>query len=66
MDLIEENNGQIIQSEIQKKLNYSKAAISRNLKTLEKKDIIKKERKGMTMLITIRKKTNNYNNNKKN
>lgn len=56
MELVEKSNGKITQSEIQKILNYPKAALSRNLQTLEKKGIITKERKGMTMLVKINEK----------
>jgi len=56
MELLEKNDGKITQSELQKTLNYPKAALSRNLNSLEKKDIISKERKGMTMLVKIKEK----------
>ncbi|MDD3083540.1 MAG: winged helix-turn-helix transcriptional regulator [Candidatus ainarchaeum sp.] len=55
INLINENAGKITQAELQKKLNYPKASLSRNLNTLIKKEIIEKERKGMTMLIKIKK-----------
>lgn len=44
------------QAEIQKILQLPKASLFRNILTLEKKGIIKKERKGMTMLLTLQKK----------
>jgi uncharacterized membrane protein len=52
--LIESSGGKITQSQIQKTLNYPKAALSRNLEALIKKEIIEKERKGMTMLVKIK------------
>ncbi len=54
IELLEKNDGKITQAEIQKILNYPKAALSRNLETLEKKEIITKQRKGITMLIKIK------------
>ncbi len=54
IELLERNNGKITQAQLQKTLNYPKAALSRNLQTLEKKEIIEKERKGMTMLVKIK------------
>ena len=52
---LEKNKNKITQSELQKILNLPKASIFRNLLSLEKKGIITKERKGMTMLITLQK-----------
>lgn len=56
IESLEKNGGKITQSELQKTLNYPKAALSRNLDSLEKKEIITKERKGMTMLVKIKEK----------
>jgi uncharacterized membrane protein len=53
---LEKKKGQTTQAEIQKILSLPKASLFRNLAGLEKKGIIKKERKGMTMLITLQKK----------
>ena len=53
---IEKKNGKNTQAEIQKTLNMPKASLFRNIKGLEKKGIIKKERKGMTMILTLEKK----------
>lgn len=44
------------QAELQKKLGYPKSSLSRNLDSLEKKGIIKKERKGMTMFVSFEEK----------
>lgn len=54
LKLVKNNGGKITQAEIQKTLNYPKAALSRNLDSLIKKDIIEKERKGMSMLVKIK------------
>jgi len=54
LKLIKNKGGKITQAEIQKTLNYPKAALSRNLDSLIKKDIIEKERKGMSMLVKIK------------
>jgi len=55
---LEKKGGKTTQAEIQKILNLPKASLFRNISTLEKKGIIKKERKGMTMLLTLQKKRN--------
>jgi len=55
VERLEKNGGKTTQAELQKTLGYPKAALSRNLDTLEKKEIISKERKGMTMLVTLKK-----------
>ncbi len=54
--LLEKKNGRETQAEIQKILQLPKASLFRNIFTLEKKGIVKKERKGMTMLLTLQKK----------
>ncbi|MFA6064834.1 MAG: MarR family transcriptional regulator [archaeon] len=51
VDYLEKHNGKATQAEIQKATNLPKASLSRNLDGLERKEIIQKERKGMTMLI---------------
>lgn len=51
VEYLEKHNGKATQAEIQKVTNLPKASLSRNLDTLERKEIIQKERKGMTMLI---------------
>lgn len=56
---IEKKNGKNTQAEIQKTLGLPKASMFRNITSLEKKGIIKKERKGMTMLLTLQKKEKN-------
>lgn len=56
---IEKKNGKNTQAEIQKTLALPKASLFRNIATLEKKGIIKKERKGMTMLLTLEKRRKN-------
>ena len=56
VEQLEKKNGQNTQSEIQKTLKLPKASLFRNISTLEKKGIVKKERKGMTMLLTLIKK----------
>jgi uncharacterized membrane protein len=53
---LEKKGGQTTQVEIQKTLQLPKASLFRNILTLEKKGIVKKERKGMTMLLTLQKK----------
>jgi len=53
---LEKNAGKTTQAELQKVTNLPKASLSRNLNSLESKGIIKKERKGMTMLLTLIKK----------
>ena len=59
VEQIEKNGGKNTQSEIQKTLKLPKASLFRNISTLEKKGIVKKERKGMTMLLTLQKKRKN-------
>ena len=56
VEQLEKKNGQNTQAEIQKILQLPKASLFRNISTLEKKGIVKKERKGMTMLLTLEKK----------
>ncbi|MDD3085846.1 MAG: MarR family transcriptional regulator [Candidatus ainarchaeum sp.] len=53
---LENNKNYYTQTNLQKKLLIPKASLFRNLQGLEKKGIIKRERKGMTMLITLIKK----------
>jgi uncharacterized membrane protein len=50
-EVIEKNNGKATQAEIQKELGLPKASLSRNLRTMEKKGMIRKDKKGNTMLI---------------
>jgi uncharacterized membrane protein len=50
-----EKKGAMTQAELKKITEYPKAALSRNLAALEKKEIIQKERKGMTMLVMLKK-----------
>jgi uncharacterized membrane protein len=59
VEQIEKKGGKNTQSEIQKTLKLPKASLFRNISTLEKKGIVKKERKGMTMLLTLQKKRKN-------
>ena len=56
VNILEKENNNYTQSNLQKKLSLPKASLFRNLKGLEKKGIIRRERKGMTMLITLLKK----------
>lgn len=56
---IEKKNGKNTQAEIQKTLNLPKASLFRNIHSLEKKGIITKERKGMTMLLILKKNRRN-------
>ncbi len=51
---LKDNNGSATQKQIQDKTNLPKASLSRNIASLEKKGIIIKERKGMSMLITLK------------
>ena len=51
VEYLEKHNGKATQAELQKVTNLPKASLSRNLDGLERKEIIQKERKGMTMLI---------------
>ncbi len=55
IEQLEKKNGKNTQSEIQKILGLPKASLFRNITSLEKKGILKKERKGMTMLLTLEK-----------
>jgi uncharacterized membrane protein len=55
VECLEEKGRGVTQAEIQKHFNWPKASTSRNLETLEKKGIITKERKGMTMLVSLKK-----------
>jgi uncharacterized membrane protein len=57
-NLIIKNKGKVTQSFLQKELNLPKASLSRNIDTLVRKEIIQKETKGMTNLITIKKDKN--------
>lgn len=49
-----ENNGEILQNNINKKINMDSVKIHRRLLNLESKEIIKKEKKGMTNKIILR------------
>ena len=52
--LIEKKDG-ITQKEIEQKLDMPKAALSRNIESLVKKDFINKEKKGVTNLLFVKK-----------
>jgi len=51
IDIIKREGGHSTQSKIQKETGIPKASLSRNIDSLVKKNIIKKERKGMTMVL---------------
>lgn len=53
---IMESKGKIYQSILVKNSGYSKVKVSRIIKELEKKEIVKKEKFGMTNIITLIKK----------
>lgn len=53
--LLAEVNRPLTQTDIQRELKMPKAAVSRNIRTLEKKGIIEKERIGMSNLISLKK-----------
>lgn len=53
LKLIFKNNGKITQSSITKELNLDKVKVSRIINTLEKKEILKRKKQGMTNLIEI-------------
>ncbi len=55
VEYLEKGKGNATQAELQKRFELPKASLSRNLETLERKGIITKERKGMTMLVMLKK-----------
>ncbi|VVB74401.1 Uncharacterised protein [uncultured archaeon] len=55
VEYLENGKGSATQAELQKKFELPKASLSRNLEGLERKGIIAKERKGMTMLVMLKK-----------
>jgi uncharacterized membrane protein len=55
MNLLINKNTPLTQTEIQRKLNIPKAAVSRNIRGLELKGLIEKEQIGMSNLIRIKK-----------
>ena len=55
MKLLMESNSTLTQSDIQKELNMPKAAVSRNISSLELKGRIEKEKVGMSNFIRLRK-----------
>lgn len=56
MNLILENKGKIKQSDLQKKIDFPKSSLSRNINSLERKGLIKKISDGKSNLILINKK----------
>ncbi|MBS3802621.1 MAG: winged helix-turn-helix transcriptional regulator [Candidatus Thermoplasmatota archaeon] len=55
MNLLQKSKIPLTQTEIQKELDISKAAVSRNVRRLELKDLIEKEQIGMSNLIRLKK-----------
>jgi uncharacterized membrane protein len=55
MNLLIDKNTPLTQTEIQRELNIPKAAVSRNIRSLELKGLIEKEQIGMSNLIRIKK-----------
>jgi len=55
MKLLIERKRPLTQTDIQKELNMPKAAVSRNIRTLERNGLIEKEQIGMSNLITLKK-----------
>lgn len=55
MELLIERKRPLTQTEIQKELKIPKAAVSRNIRTLQRKGLIEKEQTGMSNLITLKK-----------
>jgi len=55
MKLLIEQKRPLTQTDIQKELKMPKAAVSRNIRTLERKRLIEKEQIGMSNLITLKK-----------
>ena len=55
MKLLIERKRPLTQTDIQKELNMPKAAVSRNIRTLERKGLVEKEQIGMSNLITLKK-----------
>ncbi|MFW6282786.1 MAG: helix-turn-helix transcriptional regulator [Minisyncoccales bacterium] len=53
LDMIIKEKGKINQSDLTKKLNFDKVKISRIISKMEKKGILKKEKKGMTNKIIL-------------
>ena len=47
-------DGPLVQSKIQKKLDFSKAKLSRTLREMEERKIIEKTPKGKTNLISLK------------
>lgn len=55
MNLLQETNSALTQTEIQRELDMPKASVSRNIRRLELKGLIEKEQIGMSNLIRIKK-----------
>ncbi len=55
MQILYERNTPLTQTDIQKELQIPKASVSRNLRGLERKDLIEKEQIGMSNLIRLKK-----------
>ncbi|MCX6800633.1 MAG: helix-turn-helix domain-containing protein [Candidatus Diapherotrites archaeon] len=55
IDYLEKKGSAVMQSELQKSLGLPKASLSRNLDSLARKEIISKERKGMSMVVFLKK-----------
>lgn len=54
MDLLLKENKPLTQAKIQKEIDIPKASVSRNLKSLELKGLIEKEKAGMTVMIKLK------------
>lgn len=54
IDLLLRENKPLTQAKIQKEMNIPKASVSRNLRSLELKGLIEKEKAGMTVMIKLR------------
>ena len=52
--ILQENQGSTFQSDIAKKMGYSKVKVSRMLDRLEQKGLLERKRRGMTNLVVLR------------
>jgi len=54
MEILEDNKGSVFQSEIVKRLGYSKVKVSRVLDKLEQKGLVERKRRGMANLVVLK------------
>ncbi|VVB99375.1 MarR family protein [uncultured archaeon] len=54
IEIVREGNGSVFQSEIVKRLGYSKVKVSRILDKMEQKGLLEKKRRGMANLVVLK------------